>query len=138
MTSTDTPRPPPTWVKRLLPLVLIAGAVVVWWAPGGAPRNAPSQPCSAISADAFAAALARGAVRGDARVAADGAVNVQFGPSVTSCSGSGALRVCRRTSDLVVEVRAEAAAPTHVLVPAGSDYRFVPARQGHVCEILVR
>lgn len=138
MTSTDTPRPPPAWIKRLLPLVLIAGAAVVWWMPSGAPRNAPSQPCPTISADAFAAALAGGATRGDARVAADGAVDVQFGPGVTSCSGSGALRVCRRTSDLVVEVRTEAAAPTHVRVPAGSDYRFVPARQGHVCEILIR
>lgn len=134
MTPKPKPQPPPAWVQRLLPLLLVLGALAAWWGPSWAPRSAPSKPCPAVDASAYAGAP----VRGEARVAADGAVDLQLGPIVQACNGRGARRVCKSPSELVVAVHTPGAATTYVQVPAGSDYRFVVAQGGSVCQLLSR
>lgn len=140
MTTQDATRPPPAWLRRLLPLALVAGALAVWWSPGGAPPDAPSRPCPTVSREAFEAALARGAVRGEARVAADGTTQATFGPGVVACATQrgSAVKPCKRPTELVVEFHAAGAAPFYVSVPAGAEYRFRPALAPNTCEILER
>lgn len=134
MTPKDTPQPPPAWVKRLLPLLLVLGALAAWWGPSGAPSSAPSRPCPIVDASVYARAPARG----EARVAADGAVDLRLGPIVQACNGRGDLLVCKSPNDWVVALHTAGAATTYVQVPAGSDYRFVPAHRGSVCQLLPR
>lgn len=131
---------PPAWLKRLLPLVFVVGAILVWWSPGGAPGDAPSRSCPTISRAEFDAALAAGAVRGTARVASDGSAEMNFGPGVVSCATvkGSAIKPCKRGTDLVIEYNPAGAAAFFVKVPAGSEYRFRPARAPNTCEILDR
>ncbi|MCU0759248.1 MAG: hypothetical protein MUF07_08655 [Steroidobacteraceae bacterium] len=140
MNSKHASRPPPAWLRRLLPLALVVGALAVWWSPDGAPGDAPSRPCPAIGRAAFDAALAAGAVRGVARIAADGTLELDFGPGVVGCATQRglAVRPCRRPDELVVEVLQDGAAPAYVRVPAGAEYRFRAGRGAQACEILER
>ncbi len=131
---------PPAWLKRLLPLVFVIGALAVWWSPSGAPGDAPSRACAEISRAEFDAALAAGAVRGTARAAADGTMEMNFGPGVVSCATAkgSAIKPCKRPTDLVIEYTSAAAAPFFVKVPAGAEYRFRGGRGPNTCEILER
>lgn len=131
---------PPAWLKRLLPFVFVIGALAVWWSPSGAPSDAPSRACATITRAEFDAALAAGAVRGTARVAADGKVDMSFGPGVVSCATmkGSAIKPCKRPTDLVIEYTPAGTAPFFVKVPAGSEYRFRVERAPNTCEILER
>lgn len=114
-----------------------AGALLLWWAPGGAPGSPPSRPCPTITQAAFEAALAGGAIRGTARVSADGTSELQFGPGVTNCAtGRGMLRPCKRLTDLVIAYQAAGAAPFFVRVPAEAEYLCRPGKTPNTCEIL--
>lgn len=137
--ETRSSHPPPDWVKKLLPVVLVVGALLVWWSPGGAPADAPSRPCPTITRAEYDAALAAGAAQGTARVAADGTSDLSFGPGTVSCAtGKKTLRPCKRPDDLVIAYEAAGAEPFFVRVPAGAEYRFRPARAPNTCEILER
>ncbi len=130
---------PPGWVKKWLPWVFVLGALIVWWSPTGAPRDAPSRPCPELSAEEFTALLSAGATRGTVTVAADGTSDAVFGPGVVSCSsGSTAgLQVCKRTTDLVIEYLPDDGAPFFVRVPEGVEYRFRSQSAPNTCELLV-
>ncbi len=129
--------PPPAWLRWGAPCALIAGALLVWWAPGSAPGSPPARPCPTITQAEFDAALAGGAVRGTAQVSADGTSRLQFGPGVVSCAtGRGMLRPCKRPTDLVIAYEAAGSAPFFVRVPAGAEYLFRPGKAPNTCEIL--
>lgn len=131
---------PPAWLKRVLPFAFVIGALAVWWSPSGAPGDAPSRPCATITRADFDAALASGAVRGSARAAADGTMDMSFGPGVVSCATmkGSAIKPCKRPTDLVIEYTPAGAAPFFVKVPAGSEYRFRIERAPNTCEVLER
>jgi hypothetical protein len=136
--STQPGKAPPAWVKKYLPWIFLLGIVLVWWAPGRAPKDAPASPCPQIAADEFAQAITAGAVRGTIQVAADGTSSAEFGPGMLSCSGGAAdaLKVCKRAVDLVIEYQPEDGVTFFVRVPAGSEYRFKPQNAPNTCEIL--
>lgn len=120
--------------------MFVIGAIAVWWSPSGAPNDAPSRACATITRAEFDAALAAGAVRGTARLAADGTSDMGFGPGVVGCATmkGSAIKPCRRPTDLVIEYTPAGAAPFFVKVPAGSEYRFRIQRAPNTCEILER
>ena len=131
--------PPPAWVRWGAAGALLLGALYACWAPSPGPRREDGRPCPTITRAEFEAALAAGAVRGTARVAADGTSQLQFGPGVVSCaSGRGMLRPCKRPTELVIAYEAAGSGPFFVRVPAGAEYLFRPGNAPNTCEIVER
>lgn len=105
--------------------------------PSFAPLNTPGRPCPEIDAAAFEAALAAGAARADARIAANGSVTMDTGPGVVHCATfQSSARPCRRPNDFVLRYELPDGAVTHVLVRAQQQYRFRVMARPTTCEIV--
>jgi hypothetical protein len=127
-------------MRTVLPLLLLLGAFVAWWSPGGARRDAPAHACPTITRAEFDSAVTAGATSASIDVAADGTSDLRVGPGVVSCAtyAGSAMKPCKRPNDLVIAYSAKGAAPFYVKVPAGREYRFNVAAAPNTCEILDR
>ena len=91
-----------------------------------------------ISAAEFDAAIAAGAARASARIAANGTVSMETGPGAKQCATfrNSTIRPCRRPNDFVIRYEPPDSEAFHVLVPAGEEYRFRIQNLPNTCEIL--
>jgi len=106
--------------------------------PSYAPLNAPARPCTQISADEFATALAGGAARADARIDSSGVVTMDTGPGVVHCATfrNSTIRPCRRPNDFVIRYDLGESGVMHVLVRKNEQYRFRVQARPTTCEIV--
>jgi hypothetical protein len=116
---------------------LIGAFLLTSCGPSFAPLNTPGRPCTEIGVAEFEAALAAGAARADARIAANGTVTINTGPGVVHCATfRSSARPCRRPNDFVIRYVLPDGAVTHVLVRANEQYRFRVMARPTNCEVV--